>query len=196
VKNISLQFENYQGLLSSCSQQDLYQICKSNGITLDYPSFVNYRGGVLCLDLGKDIGLEEPYWAPGLKGQFNFRADITFQNTSSKAFVQPNLYISTLSEGTCILSPNTCAITLGNLTADVVADAKSSKANEMSHDALKVYEGSGFFSSLKNIVNKVATHPIAKSLVSKHAPELLNVMHGVGQLTGSSIVSGGRLRRR
>lgn len=57
IKRLSVLWNNQSGLFSSASEQDLFEISKRNGLNLTYPQWDKYRGGVMCIEFGKDVGL-------------------------------------------------------------------------------------------------------------------------------------------
>ena len=86
IENVSINYNNFSGLLSSATQADLYNISKKNGCNLSYPEWTGgstigagvglpaifdnavpatgatYQGlvgSILCLDWGIDIGLDD-----------------------------------------------------------------------------------------------------------------------------------------
>ncbi len=57
ITNVSLTYGNRTGLLSTASQNSLYNICLKNGLKMNFSEFANYVGSVICLKPGEDIGL-------------------------------------------------------------------------------------------------------------------------------------------
>lgn len=182
IENISVQWGNSSGLMSSASKQHLYEIARKNGCTLSYPQWSKFRGSVLALELGVDIGLES-FEAPGLNGAYTVQMQVTFKNQSSMAFTG-DFYLITMNEGIFSIAPNTARASLGNLTVDQILAARSSK-NELSNMHYKQLVGGSFWSSLKSIVNKVsgALAPVLGAV----NPALGQIASGVRDLTGGQI---------
>lgn len=164
IQNISIQFENYSGLLASASEQDLYNISKMNGLNMSWTDWTggpvqnvlggaNYGtcGSVLCICPGKDIGLPDNL-ASGIVGQFMFQYNITLRNpnvgTNAKN-INYMLYLVTVDEGTwTIENGQSIAQGQGVVSQMDVLEAKSKPW--ISYDDVAYAQGSGrFFSGLK-----------------------------------------------
>jgi len=186
IENISVQWGNSSGLMSGASKPQLYEIARKNGCTLSYPQWTKFRGSVLSLELGTDIGLEA-FEAPGLNGAYTIQVQVTFKNQSSVAFVG-DFYMVTINEGIFSIAPNVARASLGNLTVQQILDARASR-NEMSSGHYRQLVGSGFWSSLRSIVNKVsgALAPVLGAV----NPALGQIATGVRDLTAD----GGRMQK-
>ena len=197
ITSVNMTFGNQAGLFASATQQQLYRMSKENGLGLDFASFKKYRGSVIAIQMGKDVGLD-PQLASGVNGSFNIQFTLGVKNNSGASFTG-TFYISTLNEGTFSIGDNSARATIGNLTPEMVMMARESPAEL--HDYHEIY-GSGFWSSLKNIVNKVATGvsqyamPIATALgMPEVGTAVTGIASGVKSLTGGSRLGGGRLIR-
>jgi hypothetical protein len=93
------------------------------------------------------------------------------------------------NQGVFSIGPNTARASLGNLTQEDVLKAEQEMPSHV-HEEL---EGGSFWSSLKNIVHKVAT--VATPILSTVAPEFAPLASGIAKATGSRL-SGGSIRRR
>lgn len=58
IDQITINWANNQGKLSSCPISQLYQIYRNNGGNESYIQWIKHTGSVLPLDLGRDIGLD------------------------------------------------------------------------------------------------------------------------------------------
>jgi len=196
IKRLSILWNNQSGLLSSASEQDLFEISKRNGLNLTYSQWNKYRGGVMCLEFGKDIGLIDNS-APGCQGQYTIQVQMTCENDSGATF-QGEFFSIFMMEGSFSISPNFARASLGNLTNDIVLQAKMSGDELDYHHYTRIHGGS-FWSGLKSFVNKVARGvqtvlPIASKIVSAVAPEFAPIVAGVGTAAGlARNVTGGRL---
>jgi hypothetical protein len=197
IQNLSVLWNNQSGLFSSASPQDLYRISKDNGLNLTWSQFSKYRGSVFCAEFGKDIGLLDSE-APGCQGQYTIQVQMNVKNESSSAFTG-EFYMVVLNEGTFSISENFARASLGNLNQQMVLMAKQSP--ELHHMTYRQLQGAGFFSGLKNIVNKiargvqsVAQSPITQSIVGAIAPEFSGVVKDIGQVAGvARKYTGGRV---
>ena len=186
IEKINVQWDNQNGLLSSATPQDLFEISRRNGYNQSWLAFKKYRGSVLCLEMGKDIGLE-PNQSIGLRGSFNIQIDITFKNQSSSIF-KGEMMMVVCNTGVFQLGNNSASVSIGNLDESTIVQARKN-APEVHHSNIDL-EGGSFWSGLKNIVNKVAH--FASPIVSAVAPEFSPLVEGVKSLTGSGL-SGGRM---
>lgn len=68
-----------QGLLTSATQQQLYQMSKRNGSNQSWDEFSKNQGSIVCLDLSSsDLGA----WIPGARTQFQFRMNVDVESLS------------------------------------------------------------------------------------------------------------------
>jgi hypothetical protein len=104
IKNLQISWGNASGLLSSASQQQLYKLSVENGLNVDWVGFSKHRGSVICLRMGKDIGLQAGE-APGVNGSFNIQVQMTVQNTATQPF-KPTLYMVVSNTGTFSIGAN------------------------------------------------------------------------------------------
>jgi hypothetical protein len=210
IDNLSILWNNQSGLLSSASAQDLYRISADNGCNLTWPQFSKYRGSVICLEMGKDIGLLDNQ-APSVMGQYSLQVTARVSNHSTATFTG-EFFLVVQNQGTFSISENFARASLGNLTEAMVLSAKQSP--EIHHLTYEQLQGGSFFSGLRNIVHKiargvqrVADSRFAKGLVGTLAPEFSSTLAGVGKVagmasraTGSGVsggaVSGGRRMKR
>lgn len=105
ISNISINFDNISGILSSASEMDLYKISAENGlqdtweqwhgVTSNLATQVGTTGSFLKLYFGKDIPLA-PGSYPGQIGAYNLSMNVTVKNVNQSAQITaPNLYIIT-----------------------------------------------------------------------------------------------------
>jgi hypothetical protein len=191
ISKINLQWDNQNGLLSGATPQDLFEISRRNGCNLSWMAFQEFRGSVLCLEMGKDIGLENNQ-AIGLKGSFNLQVDITFNNESTSIF-KGEFMMVVVNTGIFQIGNNSASVSIGNLDEQTVLSARKN-APEVHHSNVEDLEGGSFWSGLKNVVNKVAhfASPIVKAVAPQFSPlvETAKTLTG-GQMNGG--MSGGRL---
>lgn len=198
IDNLSVLWNNQSGLFSSATEQDLFEISKGNGLNLSYPAWRQYRGGVFCAEFGKDVGLLDTE-APGCQGQYTIQIQMDVTNVAGESFT-PEFYTVFVNEGTFSLSEQFARASLGNLSPQMVLAAKS--AHQIHHIKYEQLQGGSFFSSLKNIVSKVAhgvssvaRNPMVQSAVGAIAPEFSPLVSAVGSLgkkKGGALIGGRR----
>jgi len=205
IENVSIQWNNEAGLLSGATKQDLFEMSCRNGCNLSYPAWTKYRGSVLALELGKDIGLPDGM-SPGVNGQFTIQCQVTFKNLDATAFVG-TFYLVAVNEGVFTVGPNVARSSLGGVSPQKVMQASETMEKEDHTDL----EGGSFWSSAKSIVKKghkaIRKHSgLAKKLGEAAgltiAPEAVLAYEGAkasGLLGGSTVggkLVGGQGRRR
>jgi hypothetical protein len=114
ITQISCNFDNYSGLLSSHRPEQLYQMSISNGLVMDYNQWIGQAnngavasgssnkvpltGGFLVLKPSKDITLQSGM-APSLVGNFTFQFNCTVNNNSANDVTAWNLWVITANSG-------------------------------------------------------------------------------------------------
>jgi len=115
VQGISVNFDNFSGLLANHTQYQLYKMSIENGLQMSFPAwsgetrdavsasaspFVSTVGGPLVLRPGRDFALQAGQ-APGLVGNFTLQFSITVGNQFSSDILAGgvNLYVVPISSG-------------------------------------------------------------------------------------------------
>ncbi len=183
IDNVNIQFMNQTGLLSSASVQQLYEISVSNHCNMSFPQFYGYNlsaagglpgntisgtpptpsqggnqingiGSVVCIEFAKDISLPD-LLAPGVSEQIMLQVTVNCTNLSYVP-IFATFYIVTVLEGTFTIHNQNCMKNIGVLTKkDVLYASQSGVVNY--HDVEEV-NGGDFFSSLKDLGNRVWTY--------------------------------------
>ena len=181
-------------MLAGASKQTLFEISRRNGCNLSWVQWSKQRGAVLAIELGKDIGLED-FEAPGLNGAYTFQSQVTFSNQSESS-MSCQFYVVTVNQGTFSIAPNSARASLGGVTPEMVLAARNSP--EVVRSEYESLHGSGFWSSLKNIIHKVSS--FASPILSTINPALGMISSGVSQLSapsdGGRRIGAGMVRRR
>ena len=114
INNISINFDNRSGLLSSASEYDLYLMSRANGltditwnewhgVTSNLATKIGTVGSLLRLDFGKDITLSQDSYANKI-GNFNMQMNVGVTNVNQSASIaNPSLYIISVVQGKYIL---------------------------------------------------------------------------------------------
>ena len=195
IEAVSVNWNNESGLLASATKQDLFEISSRNGLNVSYPGFSEYRGSVLCLEMGKDIGLPDSQ-APGVQGSFTLQVNLTVKNTGSSNF-DGDFYLVTMNEGTFSVAQNSARASIGNLSPELVLAATTAPYLPDFH--YRAVHGGSFWSGLKNVLGSVASGvaqvaPIAAMVAPELAPvisQVSDVAGAAGRLLGKGM-SGGR----
>ena len=162
IANISINFNNFSGLCNSYSQEQLYELSVRNGLEMDYEQWSGMSmsangkkapmcGGMLILKAGRDFALPTGL-ASGLNGNFNFQANITFTNPTSKD-VTPIIYLLAVNSGFFESIGGTSRIRRAPLTEAAILE--SPVGGPVTDQHLKRLVGGGIWSSLGNIYSKI-----------------------------------------
>ena len=223
ISNISVNWNNYSGLLSSATQQDLYNISKKNGVNL---SWTQWSGGpttesgissnlikgtvgsVLCLEFGTDIGLSDTE-APGLLGTYQLQMNVTGTNVDQiQTIVNPQLLIIVVSEGSFTVINQNAVTQIGVVTKQDVLDAHHIPG--INYHTVRAVHGADFgdfLSGLKGFGEKVfqglrqaapvlkEVGKVANAVAPLIVPEYAPIAPVVGKLLGGKMRGGAALSR-
>jgi hypothetical protein len=197
IKKISVNFDNFAGLLSSHTKEQLYAMSVHNGLDMDYdqwsglamsgklgatdiaaggaeraPYRVQTVGGFLVLRMGVDITLQAGQ-APGLIGNYTLQYQVDIENPSDAAVVNPILYTIAVNSGFFETMAGSSRIVKGVLSESDIISAEP--APEVTHEGLERLVGHGFMDKLGSFLTKAkdvyaATKP-ALSAVKGMLPE-------------------------
>ena len=181
IDGLSILWNNQSGLFASATEQDLFEISRRNGLNLSYPQWRKYRGGVMCIEFGKDIGLLDNE-APGVQGQYTLQIQMDVSNVSGAAF-DAEFYQLFMMEGTFSIAENMGRASLGNLTQQVVLASKASE--ELDYRHYEGLQGGSFWTSLKGFVNKVS-RGVQKGadIAEKLAPAVIGAFPELAPMAG------------
>jgi hypothetical protein len=196
IESVNITFNNQNGLMSSATKQDLFEMSARNGCTLSYPAWAKYRGSVVKIMFGRDIGLP-PFLAAGCQAQAQIRMDVVVKNNGLSVF-NGELFTVFRNIGMFSIYENGATASLGNLTPQLVLDAQ--KSPEVNFQHYKALHGGSFWKKLKNIVGTVAgvaskVAPVASAVLPQYAGAINTIGNVAGKVAGAGLV-GGRIRRR
>jgi hypothetical protein len=149
ITSISLNFDNFSGLLANHTQKELYQMSLHNGVDMDWSEWsglgrlplsqvsttglVSTRGGgqrglvggPLVLRPGRDFALQTGQ-APGLVGNFTLQFNLTVQNFTGAQQDAANIYTVPISSGFFETIKGSSRIIKGVLTEQDILSAPPS----------------------------------------------------------------------
>jgi len=184
VRNpLTVNFDNFSGLLSSQTAEQLYGMSIKNGLEMDWNQWagsahsqiptlppltwsgcgagrVPLTGGILVLKPSQDITLQTGQ-APSLVGNFTFQFNLSVKNTTSVA-QSPILYVITANSGFFESIRGSSRIIKGVLSEQDIISAPLAPMG--TRDQLDRMVGSGMFGRLANVLSK------AKDVYDKTAP--------------------------
>ena len=154
ITGISVNFDNYAGLLSSHSQEQLYRMSIRNGLEMDYDQWRGYAnaatgtaqglasagengvvalsGGPLLLKPGRDIVLQAGQ-APSLVGNFSLQFTLYVQNQTGVAQTACQIYVIALNSGYLETIKGSSRIIKGVLTEQDILSAPMGPGSSDAH---------------------------------------------------------------
>ena len=186
--DLSIQFNNVSGLLSSASESDLFKMSQDCGFQHSFPSWQYYGGSIICIPFDRAIGLP-PNLAPGVLGQFSFQFKLRYKYLGTGGYVESrpygNKWLNTIVPEMFTLVHSVGVYTItngGQITkqAGVVAVSDTLDAEtiekEADFDVLEKLYGGSFMSGLKNIYSKLPSYARKGSKFAKAISEPLGVV--------------------
>ena len=153
ITGISINFDNYAGLLSSHSQEQLYRMSVRNGLEMDFDQWRGYAGGAnlngapvalsggpLLLKPGRDIVLQAGQ-APSLVGNFSLQFTLYVQNQTPDAQSACQIYVVALNSGYLETIKGSSRIIKGVLTEQDILSAPMGPGSSDAHMERRVGSG-------------------------------------------------------
>lgn len=141
ISGISINFDNFSGLLANHTTYELYKMSVNNGLEMDYATwcgesrrvpesgtgtpYVPLCGGPLILKPGRDFALQAGQ-APGLVGNFSLQFNLTIGNQFAANITSINLYVVPISSGFFETIKGSSRIIKGVLTEQDILSAPAS----------------------------------------------------------------------
>ena len=141
ISAISINFDNFSGLLANHTQYELYKMSVNNGLDMDFSTwsgeskrvpasgtgtpYIATCGGPLVLRPGRDFALQAGQ-APGLVGNFSLQFQVTLGNQFATPITSIGLYVVPISSGFFETIKGSSRIIKGVLTEqDVLSSASA-----------------------------------------------------------------------
>lgn len=169
IDNVSINFGNRSGLLSSASKRDLYNISKKNGCNLTWSQWsaenmpflsgninqnLNGPGSVLALYIPEDIALtNSDLLAPGVSQRMNLQITVTYTNHHPTDEIAPEIITIVDNEGLFTISEGLGLAQIGVLRKEDVLESEQMQHVEY-EDVLDLY-GGDFFSDIGMFLKKL-----------------------------------------
>ena len=178
ITQVSINWDNNSGILSTTNAQNLYSISSRNGVNMSYNQWIGscnnsvgdnvaLSGGFIILKLGVDIPLATGQCS-GLNGNYTFSANVTVNNQTGANVDGFNLWLVAVNSGFFQSQKGSSLIIKSPVTAKEVLDAPL--ADYVTRKQVQRYVGGGFFDMLSNAFNKV------KDFVAQNAGPLKAVV--------------------
>lgn len=172
ITNISVNFDNFAGLLSAHTQPQLYKMAVNNGLEMDWAQWSGHAGpsqtalsndglplvgGPLVLKPGRDIVLQAGQ-ASGLVGnfvlQFNLTVDTSALHNAGYDDIPLQVYVVTANSGFFETIKGSSRVIKGCLTEQDIISAPVAPMG--THGALKrAVGGAGAFTKLGNAMSAI-----------------------------------------
>jgi hypothetical protein len=152
-------FDNYAGLLSSHSQEQLYRMSVRNGLEMDFDQWRGYAsdasaavgsangnnivalsGGPLLLKPGRDIVLQAGQ-APSLVGNFSLQFTLYVQNQTPDVQTKCQIYVIAMNSGYLETIKGSSRIIKGVLTEQDILSAPMGPGSSDAHMDRRVGAG-------------------------------------------------------
>jgi len=205
ITNISVNFDNFSGLLSSLRPAELFNICSTNGLELDYNAwqgqalqstrvgstsvstenqFVGLVGGFLVLKPSRDIVLQTGQ-APSNVGNYTLQFNYTVYNPTKSSVTAWNLTTITANSGFFESIKGSSRVVKGVLSQEDVINAD--KKGALTRGELNRFVG-GRVSGL----NKMMSHSISKvkPLLNSLMPYVASKAQQLGPMAMNAISRG------
>nr|AMF83738.1 putative major capsid protein [Dishui Lake virophage] len=209
ITNISINFNNKAGLLSSARQYDLWRMSVESGSNQTWAEFTGFAnignnvplsngpssgakrvptcGSVLCLEMGRHVELDDVY-APGSIGAFQLQFQTTFQNNTLEAIDDQNnqyeIVLITMNSGVFTIERGTSQTYTAILSRADVLSVSSQPSHSKSSVARLV--GGSWEDSFKSLCSSIAPY-------AGKAEKVKDLIMGEGASGGGQ--SGGRMRK-
>jgi hypothetical protein len=122
IDSVKIIFNGQDGILSSATPQQLYNMSRANGLVDNYSDFRTRSGSFLCLTFGQDIPFNSADLAVGVNGNFDFSMVVDCTNISKTNNLLVSLNVVFQYEGMLQAVGNQFSQTTGVLTRNNVID--------------------------------------------------------------------------
>ena len=212
INQISVNFNNASGLLSTATQQDLFGISARNGSAQSFAEFRGFAGAIqpapgtptttgvvrtpttgslLVLSPVMDFSLPS-YLSASSLGQYQFQFNMSVTNQYDFAIAQPEICIITINSGVFATQQGTSQIFTGILTKEQVLRTK--EQNPVPHLASSEYArlvgGKLMNRGMGAVASFVKENPKLVSAVADMARRQMGGIHSGGQHSGGAMSGG------
>lgn len=204
IDQLSIQFNNQAGLLSTATKQSLYEMSKKNHLNatwLEYSGWasqnnasmtsankiVQTSGSFTMLGFSSDIQLSEEYLSVGSLGTFNLQVQVRCENYGS--IVNPDsleMVLVVWNEGVFISERGSSQVFTGVLSKSDVIDTLGQEA--VSESDVNRMVGGSFTKNLRTVVSKIL--PMLPSVIKHVARTGADVLEKQGYGTSGAGRSG------
>lgn len=169
ITKLNINWDNKVGVLSSAVIDNLYSISVCNGLKVpfvefngltynigtvatDSPSTIGLAGAPICLELGKDVGLQDNQ-AEGLVDKINFQVQASVFNVNQSQNLTPDLYVVAIYDGILEIFDNSARAYIGVISQEEILNA--SVNHGVTYKQLEMVYGGDFFSKFKEVAGDI-----------------------------------------
>lgn len=200
ISGLQVDFANKQGIFSSATEQDLYQMSVRNGLNMSWAQWKKYQGSIICIDPSLDLGLASDM-ADGVTGVQNLQPQMTINNINTTQTINYTPWLSVVTEGVFTIANQQAIQSTSVLTAADVLTAQDSGLDLSAIQKVEKLIGGNFISDIGNFL-KDAYHtarPIVEGAIDvgkKIAPLLPLVGLGARKRQGGNMIHREQLQSR
>lgn len=187
ITNINMTLANQSGRFTNFENYDLYNISRKNGLQDSYTAFNGRVGTVVCLEMGEDITMANPYHLAAVQG--NWQLGFTLKckrmaNTNDTdgtriiADVPIDAHMVVVQTGVIQSEGEVFNLQVGPLTEEMVATA--SVAPEWANYTTESFYGSGLWDTVKSAWT---------NYIKPNAKTILSGIGTVGKLAGTALAN-------
>ena len=204
---LSVQINGYNTVKSRSNNQ-LYDMCKDNGLNITFSQFNKYCGSVICLDFGKGNCALSPEQVAGLSQKNTFEVNADFKNLSGEP-IEAQYTVIWVFNGIFRMDDGATSVQINPLTESTVISQQASTNLHVDLDPDDVYGGS-LWSGLKSVGKDLVQCALEKKALSRvlgevNTPDFVRNIasdvetrygSGLEQMQGGRMMSRGMLRNR
>lgn len=182
INNLTITFNGKDGILSSCTQQQLYEISKQNGLVDSLNDFTGNTGSFVCCKFGDQIELGASGLAPGVSGNYDISMVVTATNINQTTALQPQLNVLIQYEGCYSVQGTQWSRSISPIDQLQVLELMASEQSFKTYDAKEMLNGGSFFSKL---VNFPLFRKAALTAWANFSPGTLTAAKGICDISGN-----------
>ena len=181
IKGVRVVWNNQGTLLDQSSPEQIYQMCRRNGLNRSYQQWS--KSSVLMLKFGKDIGLPDGLSA-GTVGNFTIKVILTVEPstvrlTNGAARAGYEACFVMYQSGTAMIAQNSARFSLGLLTPAMTLAAEEKSEGYEQHNHEMHATGNGFAESLAQVIKRVKKRPMAAAVAEAKPKESRKIGGGL-----------------
>jgi hypothetical protein len=159
IDSVKIIFNGQDGILSSATPQQLYNMSRANGLIDNYSDFRTRVGSYICLNFGNDIPFNSADLATGVNGNFDFSMTVDCTNISKTNNLLVSLNVVFCYEGMMMNNGSQFSQTTGVLTRNDMIDLqKNARAtgNYVTFNPEEQLNGGSFLKKAWNVLKAPA----------------------------------------